>query len=72
MGGGSKKYKISENLIACIDYAKKNKSKILGIVGPMGGYAYKKGDCVIKTNEPNQYTTPFSESLQIVLLHLMS
>lgn len=71
VGGGNKKYKISENLIACIDYAKKNKSKVLGIVGPMGGYAYKKGDCIICTKAPKSLTTPFSESFQILLLHLI-
>ncbi|MBB44382.1 MAG: sugar isomerase [Rhodospirillaceae bacterium] len=71
VGGGNKKYKISENIISCIDYAKKIKSKIFGIVGPLGGYAYKKGDNVVKIKAPDELITPFSESFQILLLHLI-
>ena len=58
-------------IISCVDYAKKIKSKIFGIVGPLGGYAYKNGDNVIKIEAPDQLITPFSESFQILLLHLI-
>ena len=42
VGGGSKVKKISVNLIKAIDYAKKNKIKIFGVVGKKNGYAKKK------------------------------
>ena len=47
VGGGSKKRNVSTNLISAIDYAKKNKVRILGIIGRAEGYAKKLGDNVI-------------------------
>ena len=37
VGGGNIKKKVSVNIIECIKYAKKKKSKILGITGNIGG-----------------------------------
>ena len=72
VGGGNKKKKVSENLISAIDYAKIQKAKIFSFVGKKDGYAYKKSDIsiLIPTLDTN-LVTPFSESFQVVLWHLL-
>ena len=42
VGGGNLKKKVSLNLVEAIKFAKKNKSKVFGIVGNDGGYVKKK------------------------------
>jgi len=72
VGGGNKKKKVSENLISAVDYAKIQKAKIFSFVGKKDGYAYKKSDIsiLIPTLDTN-LVTPFSESFQVVLWHLL-
>jgi D-sedoheptulose 7-phosphate isomerase len=72
VGGGNKEKKISENLIYAIDYAKRKKAKIFSFVGKKDGYAYKKSDIsvLIPIIDPKMIT-PFSESFQTVLWHLL-
>lgn len=72
VGGGNKKKKVSENLIEAIKYAKKQKAKVFSIVGKKDGYAYKKSDISIFVPTPDtKLITPFSESFQVVLWHLL-
>ena len=72
VGGGNKRKNISTNLIKAIDYAKKTKSKIFGIVGKTDGYLYRKGDRVINIPyEDNKLITPLSESFQAVVWHFL-
>ena len=72
VGGGSKSKKVSVNLIQAIDYAKKNKMKVFGIIGKKNGYAKKKGDNVIVVPEVNdKLVTPFSEAFQAVIWHCL-
>ena len=72
VGGGNKKKKVSENLISAIDYAKIRKAKVFSFIGKKDGYAYKKSDIsiLIPTLDTN-LLTPFSESFQVVLWHLL-
>jgi D-sedoheptulose 7-phosphate isomerase len=72
VGGGNKEKKISENLIYAIDYAKHKKARIFSFVGKKDGYAYKKSDIsvLIPIIDPKMIT-PFSESFQTVLWHLL-
>ena len=72
VGGGNKEKKISENLIYAIDYAKHKKAKIFSFVGKKDGYAYKKShiSILIPVIDPKMIT-PFSESFQTVLWHLL-
>jgi D-sedoheptulose 7-phosphate isomerase len=72
VGGGNKKKKVSENLISAIDYAKIRKAKVFSFIGKKDGYAYKKSDIsiLIPTLDTN-LVTPFSESFQVVLWHLL-
>jgi len=70
VGGGNIKKKVSVNIIECIKYAKKKKSKILGITGNIGGYTSKNADIVIKVPiKDNELITPLSESFQSIIWH---
>ena len=72
VGGGNKIKKVSTNLIAAIDYAKKRKSKVFGVVGRKNGYLGKKGDLVIFIPEANsKKVTPLSEAYQAVVWHCL-
>jgi len=72
VGGGNKKKKVSENLIHAIDYARVKKAKIFSFVGKDDGYAYKKSDISILIPAiDDKLITPFSESFQAVLWHLL-
>ena len=70
VGGGNKEKKVSENIIEAINYSKKKKAKIFGIVGRDGGYTKKKGDYVLVIpTVANNLVTPLSESFQAVVWH---
>lgn len=72
VGGGNKKLKISTNLIKAIDYGKKIKSKIFGIVGRSDGYLYKNvKNIVLIPNIDKNLITPHSESFQAVIWHCL-
>ena len=72
VGGGNEKKKISQNLIECMKLAKKNKMKIISIVGKNDGYAAKNSDaCIIIPNVSDKYITPLTEGFQAVLWHLL-
>ena len=71
VGGGDKK-KISENLIEAIKLAKKKGAKILGVVGPNGGYTNKMADVSLRINVKNlKNQTPHSEAIQMLISHLL-
>ena len=72
VGGGNKEKKISENLIYAIDYAKLRNARIFSFVGKKDGYAYKNSDIsvLIPIIDPKMIT-PFSESFQTILWHLL-
>ena len=72
VGGGNKKKQISTNLIKAIDYVKKKKLKIFGVIGKKDGYTKKKGDNVIVIPEINKnFVTPYSEAFQAVIWHCL-
>ncbi len=54
VGGGNIKKKVSINLVKAIDFAKKKKAKVFGIVGRDGGFTKKKGGC----SYCNSYSEP--------------
>jgi D-sedoheptulose 7-phosphate isomerase len=70
VGGGSAEKKVSTNLVAAIDEAKRIGMDVLGIVGRDGGYTKQRGDLVvvIPTVNPNNIT-PHSEAFQAVVWH---
>ena len=72
VGGGNKKKKISTNLIYAIDYAKKVRSRILGIIGKNDGYAKKFGQNVIVIPAVDKkLITPHTEAFQSVIWHCL-
>lgn len=72
VGGGNLKKKISVNLIKAAIYAKKKKSKILGIVGKKDGFIGKNSDSVVIIPEVNKsLVTPYSEAYQAVVWHAL-
>jgi D-sedoheptulose 7-phosphate isomerase len=72
VGGGDLKKKVSVNLINAINFAKKNKAKIISIVGKHDGYAAKKSNIAIKIRIFNKKNiTPHAESMQAIIWHLL-
>ena len=72
VGGGSEEKNVSVNLIEAIRYAKKIKAKIAGIVSRDGGYTKKNADICVLVPVVNKYLiTPFAESFQTIIWHLL-
>jgi len=72
VGGGDKDNNISENIVMALEYAKKLKTKIIGIVGRDGGYTKKLGDCVLVIpTVNNDRITPHTEGFQSIIWHLI-
>ena len=72
VGGGNIKKKVSMNIVEALKLGKKEKCKILGLVGRDGGYAKKIGDNVVVIKvKKKELVTPIVESFQVVLWHFM-
>ena len=73
VGGGSKKNKVSVNLINAADYAKKKKAKILSIIGKKEGYLAKISDeCIIIPFINHKTVTAHTETFQVFIWHLIA
>jgi D-sedoheptulose 7-phosphate isomerase len=72
VGGGNLEKNISPNLVEALNYALKQESKIIGIVGRDGGYTAQVADAclVIPTVNANNIT-PHAEAFQGVIWHLL-
>jgi D-sedoheptulose 7-phosphate isomerase len=73
VGGGNAERKVSTNLIAGIDEAKKRGVQIFGVVGRDGGYTKQMGGdtvVVIPTVDP-AHVTPHAEAFQAVVWHCL-
>jgi len=72
VGGGNLKKKISVNLVNAIKYAKKQKSKVLGIVGRKDGYTRKQANVsILVPNIKNDLITPYTEAFHSVVWHCL-
>jgi D-sedoheptulose 7-phosphate isomerase len=72
VGGGNREKNVSVNLVNALEYAKKVKAKVLGIVGRDGGYTGRIADvCVIIPTVNTSTITPHSEAFQSVIWHLI-
>lgn len=70
VGGGSKKKKLSINLINAVKYAIKKSIPVYSIVGKRNGYAYKYSTISILIPSINKkLITPLSESFQSIIWH---
>ena len=73
VGGGDKEKNISANLVHALQYAKAQKSKILGVVGRNGGYTATVADaCVIVPMVNADTLTPHTEAFQAMIWHLIA
>lgn len=72
VGGGDLEKNISSNLVKALDYGKGVGCRIIGIVGPRGGYTAKVANsCVVIPEVHKDRITPHSESFQAVVWHLL-
>lgn len=72
VGGGSEEERISMNLVHTLQFGKECGVMILGIVGRDGGFTAQIADaCVVVPTVNLQTVTPHTESLQILLWHLI-
>lgn len=72
VGGGDKERGISANLVYALEYAKRVKAKIMGIVGRDGGYTAKVADaCVLVPAVDLELVTPLTEGFQSLIAHLI-
>lgn len=69
VGGGDAARGVSTELVAAIDYARTQETKILGIVGRDGGHAHQEGDVVVVPTVDDKLVTPLSEAFQAVVWH---
>ena len=73
VGGGDEERNISPNIVKALQYAKKVDAHIVGIVGRDGGYTARSSDFVLITPTVTaDLVTPYCESMQSVLLHLLA
>ena len=72
VGGGNAEKNISANLVNAMKLAKQVGAKIVGIVGPSGGFTAEVADVCVKIPEvSSERITPHSESFQAVVWHLL-
>src|SRR4029077_713186 len=72
VGGGDVKNNISENLVRALEYARKVKAQICGVVGRDGGFTAQVADaCVIVPVVNASTITPHTESFQALVWHLL-
>lgn len=72
VGGGNQEKNISPNLVSALQYAKKIRSRVVGIVGRDGGFTGQVADCciIVPTVNPEN-VTPHTEAFQAVIWHLL-
>jgi D-sedoheptulose 7-phosphate isomerase len=72
VGGGNREKNISSNLVFALEYARRIKARIIGIVGRDGGYTAKVADAAIIVPQVDpKMVTPLTESFQAVIWHLL-
>lgn len=72
VGGGNLEKNISPNIVEALKYAKAVRASIIGIVSRDGGYTKKVADvCIMVPVIKDEFITPFAESLQALIWHLM-
>ena len=73
VGGGNAEKNISANLVRALEYAKRVKAKVLGIVGRDGGYTARVADaCLIIPTVNSNTITPHTEAFQGIIWHLIA
>jgi D-sedoheptulose 7-phosphate isomerase len=72
VGGGNLEMKVSTNIVAGVQEAKRRGLKVFGIVGRDGGHTKTIGDCVIVVPTVDaSRVTPHTEAFQAVVWHCL-
>lgn len=72
VGGGDIVDGTSVNLVWAINYAREQRTKVIGIVGRDGGYTAVRSDvCLIIPTVNEDRITPHVEEMQSIILHLL-
>ena len=72
VGGGNREKNVSVNLVKALEYARKVRAMVLGIVGRDGGYTAKIAyACLIIPTVNPTTVTPHTEAFQSVIWHLI-
>jgi len=72
VGGGNREKNVSANLVAALDYAREVGTPVIGIVGRDGGYTARVATaCVLVPTLNEAHITPYAESAQAVIWHLL-
>ena len=72
VGGGNREKNVSVNLVKALEYARKVRAMVLGIVGRDGGYTAKIAyACLIIPTVNPSTVTPHTEAFQSVIWHLL-
>lgn len=70
VGGGTAD--VSQPLVEAIEYARRKRMRVLGIVGRNGGHTKKRGHAVVVIPTVNlDRVTPHTEAFQMVVLHYL-
>jgi D-sedoheptulose 7-phosphate isomerase len=71
VGGGSREFNTSTNLVAAIERGHELGAKIFGIVGAPGGTLAELADVAVVIEPPADLRTPLVESFQAVVWHAL-
>ena len=72
VGGGDAERKVSANLVAALQFARKVGARVCGVVGRDGGFTARVSDaCVIIPVVNPETITPHTESFQALVWHLL-
>ena len=71
VGGGSREYSVSINIVNALEHAKRVGASIYGIVGSPGGALAEYADASIILEPPADLRTPLVESFQAVVWHAL-
>jgi D-sedoheptulose 7-phosphate isomerase len=72
VGGGNREQNVSPNLVVALEYGRQVGARIIGVVGRDGGYTAQVADaCVIVPTVNPAHVTPYAESVQGVIWHLL-
>jgi D-sedoheptulose 7-phosphate isomerase len=72
VGGGNLEKNVSPNIVAALKEVKTRGLRILGVVGPAGGYTRQVGDAVVSIPVGNpSRVTPHAEAFQAVVWHCL-
>ncbi len=71
VGGGSRRHRVSVNLVEAIEMARAAGAAVYGVVGTPGGTLAEAADLAVVIDAPDRLRTPLVESFQAVVWHAL-